>query len=374
MILASDDADDVARQPQKAQVWIDPVVRQRADNDIELAKAQAADQLVRKTGIHGEADIRMPVHDARNRHRQMPAQPGRTSADARVTPFSICNPNHLGSRVGKLRFDQLGVPDESPASFGEFDPPPAPVIKPRSERPLQPVHALRQAGLGDVHRLRGLAQVEPLGDGEKKLKLTMIHDMSSQSYFRILSVNCRVRIKGVTIASVRACACTRHRQNKLTDISAAGIYREGDMRIGRRSVLKRSRRQLLDHRPRSGAFAQASGPSDASQIDVAKAKAEGKVVLYTSLDTQIVDAIIAPFKEKYGINVEYFRGGAADVSSKVLAEADAGRTQVDMVDASDLAALLLMKERKLLKRSSRNRSKRSPPNCAIRMAPGSLTA
>ena len=47
--------------------------------------------------------------------------------------------------------------------------------------------------------------------------------------------------------------------------------------------------------------------------------------------------------------MEYFRGGAADVTAKVLAEADAGRTQVDMVDASDLAALLLMKERKLLK-------------------------
>ena len=37
-------------------------------------------------------------------------------------------------------------------------------------------------------------------------------------------------------------------------------------------------------------------------------------------DTQIVDAVIAPFKEKYSINVEYFRGGAADVTSKVLAE------------------------------------------------------
>ena len=121
------------------------------------------------------------------------------------------------------------------------------------------------------------------------------------------------------------------------------------MRIGRRSVLKGLAASYLITVLPSGVFAQASGPSDASQIDVAKAKAEGKVVFYTSLDTQIVDAVIAPFKEKYGINVEYFRGGAADVTSKVLAEADAGRTQVDMVDASDLAALLLMKERKLLK-------------------------
>ena len=56
-----------------------------------------------------------------------------------------------------------------------------------------------------------------------------------------------------------------------------------------------------------------------------------------------------PSSKKYGIEVQYFRGGSSDVTSKVLAEADAGRPQADMVDASDLAALLLMKERGLLK-------------------------
>ncbi len=90
------------------------------------------------------------------------------------------------------------------------------------------------------------------------------------------------------------------------------------------------------------------GPTMASEIDIAKAKAEGKVTLYTSLDTKIVDAIVSPFKKKYGIAVEYFRGGSADVTSKLLAEADAGRIHADMVDASDLAALLVMKKRGLL--------------------------
>jgi hypothetical protein len=85
------------------------------------------------------------------------------------------------------------------------------------------------------------------------------------------------------------------------------------------------------------------------EIDLAKAKAEGKVLLYTSLDTKIVDSVIGPFKGKHGIDVQYYRGGSNDVTSKVLAEADAGRVQVDMVDASDLAAILLMKERGLLK-------------------------
>ncbi len=97
------------------------------------------------------------------------------------------------------------------------------------------------------------------------------------------------------------------------------------------------------------ALAQAPGPAEAGQIDLAAAKAEGKVVLYTSLDTQIVDTINAGFTAKYGIEVQYFRGGSADVTAKVLAEADARRPQADMVDASDLAAILLMKDKGLLK-------------------------
>ena len=97
------------------------------------------------------------------------------------------------------------------------------------------------------------------------------------------------------------------------------------------------------------ASAQGAGPAAAAEIDLAKAKAEGKVLLYTSLDTKIVDGVIAPFKARYGIDVQYYRGGSNDVTSKVLAESDAGRVQVDMVDASDLASIMFMKDRGLLK-------------------------
>lgn len=121
------------------------------------------------------------------------------------------------------------------------------------------------------------------------------------------------------------------------------------MWIARRSVLKGLAAGGTVTVIGPGAWAQTAGPAEASQIDIAKAKAEGKLVLYTSLDTQIVDAINAEFTKRYGIEVQYFRGGSSDVTSKVLAEADAGRPQADMVDASDLAALLLMKERGLLK-------------------------
>jgi iron(III) transport system substrate-binding protein len=85
-----------------------------------------------------------------------------------------------------------------------------------------------------------------------------------------------------------------------------------------------------------------------SGADLAKAKREGAVMLYTSLDTKIVDAIIKPFHAKHGINVQYYRGGSADVSSKVLAEADAGQVQADIVDASDVGAFIAMKQKGLL--------------------------
>jgi iron(III) transport system substrate-binding protein len=118
----------------------------------------------------------------------------------------------------------------------------------------------------------------------------------------------------------------------------------------RRTVLKAlAAGPALINVGRSASAAPETGPFEPSKIDLDKARAEGKVILYTSLDTQIVDAIIAAFKKKHGIAVEYFRGGSADVTSKVLAEADAGRLQADMVDASDLAALLVMKDKGLLK-------------------------
>ncbi|WP_027134590.1 ABC transporter substrate-binding protein [Geminicoccus roseus] len=101
--------------------------------------------------------------------------------------------------------------------------------------------------------------------------------------------------------------------------------------------------------PTFSARAQSSAPADASEIDLEKAKAEGPLTFYTSLDTKIVDEVIKTFKEMHGIDVTYFRGGSADVTSKVLAEADAGRLQADLVDCSDLAAVLVMKDRGLLR-------------------------
>lgn len=81
---------------------------------------------------------------------------------------------------------------------------------------------------------------------------------------------------------------------------------------------------------------------------VAKAQEEGKVVLYTSLDTKIVEAIIQGFMDRFDIEVEFFRAGSAEVSIKVLQEAEAGRLGADVIDASDVAAFFVMKDRGIL--------------------------
>lgn len=56
-----------------------------------------------------------------------------------------------------------------------------------------------------------------------------------------------------------------------------------------------------------------------------KAKQEGLVNLYMSLDPTIADAIIKPFTAKYGFRVQYYRASSPAVTAKVLQEADANR-------------------------------------------------
>ncbi len=118
--------------------------------------------------------------------------------------------------------------------------------------------------------------------------------------------------------------------------------------LGATSGIARAVRPL-----RALAAASSAAPTPAAKVasaaDVGKAKSEGNVMLYTSLDTKIVDAIIKPFQEQYGIKVQYYRGGSADVSSKVLAEAAARRIQADIVDASDVGAFLAMKSEGILR-------------------------
>jgi iron(III) transport system substrate-binding protein len=73
-------------------------------------------------------------------------------------------------------------------------------------------------------------------------------------------------------------------------------------------------------------------------VDVAKAKAEGKVVWYTSTPVPQGQKIVNLFEKQYGIKVEMFRSGGSAVLRRFQQEADAGRTAADIMTTSDPAA------------------------------------
>ena len=88
--------------------------------------------------------------------------------------------------------------------------------------------------------------------------------------------------------------------------------------------------------------------ADRQQILLEGAKAEGKLVWYTSLSgvyREMVDA----FKRKYpDVGVEVYRGGSTDLGPRLLNEAQAGRYVADALESTP-GLLMLLRERGLLK-------------------------
>jgi iron(III) transport system substrate-binding protein len=73
-------------------------------------------------------------------------------------------------------------------------------------------------------------------------------------------------------------------------------------------------------------------------VDVAKAKAEGKVSWYTSTPIEQAQKIVALFKQQTGIEVELFRSGGSAILSRFQQEMTAGRVAVDVLTHSEPAA------------------------------------
>ncbi|HYX65077.1 MAG TPA: extracellular solute-binding protein [Burkholderiales bacterium] len=84
--------------------------------------------------------------------------------------------------------------------------------------------------------------------------------------------------------------------------------------------------------------------SAAAQDKLAAAKKEGKVVIYGSMESGIMDEIEKTFTAKYGIPIEYFRASSNKTLDRVLTEKRAGRVQSDVVITNRGPMLLLKKE------------------------------
>ena len=71
--------------------------------------------------------------------------------------------------------------------------------------------------------------------------------------------------------------------------------------------------------------------ADRMEKIVAAAKKEGTLTLYTTIAEKDLPAIINPFEKKYGIKVTVWRAGTDKVLQRTVAEARAGRHEVDVV-------------------------------------------
>ncbi|HTS39751.1 MAG TPA: ABC transporter substrate-binding protein [Xanthobacteraceae bacterium] len=76
--------------------------------------------------------------------------------------------------------------------------------------------------------------------------------------------------------------------------------------------------------------------------DIAKAKAEGKLVWYTSTPIETGQKIVNLFEKEYGIKVEMFRSGGSAILRRFQQEMDAGRVAVDVLTTSEPAAAAAM--------------------------------
>lgn len=57
---------------------------------------------------------------------------------------------------------------------------------------------------------------------------------------------------------------------------------------------------------------------------VAAAKNEGKLIMYTTVGTEVKTALSKPLKEKFGIDIEYVPGRGAELTQKIFSERRAG--------------------------------------------------
>jgi iron(III) transport system substrate-binding protein len=88
--------------------------------------------------------------------------------------------------------------------------------------------------------------------------------------------------------------------------------------------------------------------ADRHQILLEGAKAEGKIVWYTSL-SGVYRELVNAFKKKYPeIEIEVYRGGSTDLGPRLLNEAQAGRFVADALESTP-GLLMLLRERNILK-------------------------
>lgn len=95
----------------------------------------------------------------------------------------------------------------------------------------------------------------------------------------------------------------------------------------------------------AAALAVAAPPPDAAWVE--RAKKEGTVTLYTSM--QLVDSrpLTEAFEKKHGIKVNLWRASGEKVAERVLTESRGGRFDVDVIETDGAQVEILYREKQL---------------------------
>jgi iron(III) transport system substrate-binding protein len=93
----------------------------------------------------------------------------------------------------------------------------------------------------------------------------------------------------------------------------------------------------------SGMLMKASVHSQSTSL-VDAGKKEGKAVIYGSLESDTAGAVFKIFKQKTGIEVEYWRASATKVMDRALSEYRAGKPLFDVILTNDNPMQILQKE------------------------------
>jgi iron(III) transport system substrate-binding protein len=88
--------------------------------------------------------------------------------------------------------------------------------------------------------------------------------------------------------------------------------------------------------------------------DVAAAKGEGEVVVYTSLISEDLTALSNAFEKKYGVKVKGWRAGSEKVQQRALTEARANRNDADVIETNGPELESLYREKTLQPITSRH--------------------
>jgi iron(III) transport system substrate-binding protein len=89
--------------------------------------------------------------------------------------------------------------------------------------------------------------------------------------------------------------------------------------------------------------------ADRTERLIAAARAEGELMLYSSLTQDDQLKLAADFKQRYGVNVKFWRGSQAHILQRVMSETRGGRFEFDVLETNAPQIEALARE-KLLQR------------------------